>query len=75
MIEIGFVRDIHPFFHPPSPLLAPAQHSDVAEARARNTVSYEISPYGVNLPSALNLPEAQIRCVCESITACLGAAV
>jgi len=32
-----------------------------------NPVSYEISPYGVNLPSALSLKEEDVNYVCEAL--------
>jgi len=58
--------DCRPFFHPLSSLPA---YKDVAQAqvaRRRNKVSYEISPYGINLPSHLKLTKEAIDYVCES---------
>ena len=65
MQEYGI--DCRPFFHPLSSLPAyrhlPAAH----EAWIRNPVSYRTSPYGVNLPSGLNLTAAQVRSVSQTL--------
>ena len=57
--------DSRPFFHPLSSI--PAYHDlpQAQAARERNKVSYRICPYGLNLPSALNLTEEKIRIVCD----------
>jgi perosamine synthetase len=56
--------DTRPFFHPLSDL--PAFHTlSPAASRARNRVAYDISPRGLNLPSALLLTEAQVDRVCS----------
>ncbi len=47
--------DSRPFFHPLSALPAFAAHPSAAHARAENPVAYRLSPYGINLPSALSL--------------------
>ena len=54
--------DVRPFFHPLSSL--PAYQDDTA--RKRNTISYDISPRGINLPSAMNLTREQVRQVCHA---------
>jgi perosamine synthetase len=59
--------DCRPFFHPLSSLPAYANSPQAAAARARNRVSYHISPYALNLPSALNLTPGQVRRVCDSL--------
>jgi perosamine synthetase len=57
--------DSRPFFHPLSSIPA-YQHLDQAhEARKRNVISYRICPYGVNLPSALNLTKEKVAYVCD----------
>lgn len=66
--------DSRPFFFPLSSLPAYAGLPQASEARARNTVSYDISPRGVNLPSGLNLTEADVDYVCRSLLEILGAA-
>ncbi len=52
--------DCRPFFYPLSSIPA-YQHLEAArEARERNHNSYGICPYGINLPSALNLTREQV---------------
>jgi perosamine synthetase len=58
-----------PFFHPLSSLPAYADSLDSAAARRRNRVSYEISPYGVNLPSALSLMQQDVAYVADALRA------
>lgn len=56
-----------PFFYPLS-LLPAYEHLEQAQiARQRNQISYRISPYGVNLPSALSLTKEKVRYVCGVI--------
>ncbi len=63
--------ETRPFFHPLSSLPAFAASPDAAAARKRNTHAYDISPRGINLPSALLLTEAQVDRVCASVRALL----
>lgn len=59
--------DSRPFFYPLSSL-PPYEHLDQAKvARELNKVSYQISPYGINLPSALNLTREQVKFVCDTL--------
>lgn len=58
--------DSRPFFHPLSSIPAYRHLPQAQAARERNTVSYRICPYGINLPSALNLTEDKIRIVCDA---------
>jgi len=58
--------DSRPFFHPLSSLPAYEGEPDAARARAANGVSYALSPYGINLPSALSLDEATVDRVCAA---------
>ncbi len=59
--------DTRPFFHPLSSIPA-YEHSEAAhQARKRNTVAYRISPYALNLPSALSLGKPEIKTVCASL--------
>ncbi len=51
--------DMRPFFHPLSAIPAFSGHDQAAAARDRNAVSYAISPYGINLPSALLMTREQ----------------
>ncbi|MEM2614445.1 MAG: DegT/DnrJ/EryC1/StrS family aminotransferase [Nitrososphaerota archaeon] len=59
--------DCRPFFHPLSSLPAYAKFESAKIAQQRNKVSYELSPYGINLPSALNLNREQVKYVCENL--------
>jgi perosamine synthetase len=64
--------DCRPIFTPLSALPAFAHHPGRDEARARNTVSYLLGPYGVNLPSALNLDRDTVAYVTDSLKAALA---
>jgi perosamine synthetase len=60
-----------PFFYPLSSLPAYRHNS---HSNVCTEVSYRISPYGVNLPSALNLTPDVVHGVCEDLKAILLAA-
>jgi perosamine synthetase len=57
--------DVRPFFHPMSSLPAFAGYPKVREAQENNRAAYSISPRAFNLPSALQLNEAQVDRVCS----------
>jgi hypothetical protein len=59
--------DCRPFFHPLSSLLAYQDVQQAQRARERNHVSYRISPYGINLPSSLNMTEEKVAYVCDTL--------
>lgn len=59
--------DSRPFFYPLSSLPAYSHLKGTICARSRNQISYEISPYGINLPSALNLTEQNVLYVCNTL--------
>jgi perosamine synthetase len=59
--------DTRPFFHPLSSLPAYRGLQEAATARQRNAVAYGLSPYGINLPSALCLTEEQVCFVCSRL--------
>lgn len=59
--------DCRPFFHPLSSLPAYRHFPEIANARDRNSVSYAISPYAVNLPSGLNLTRQDVHYVCDTL--------
>jgi len=59
-----------PFFFPLSSL--PAFEGRDAEGRRTCPVAYDVSARGINLPSALNITEAQIDAVCTAIHDMLG---
>jgi perosamine synthetase len=56
--------DVRPFFHPLSAIPAFRDTLEAAIARDRNKTAYSISPYGINLPSALALDESTVSHVC-----------
>jgi perosamine synthetase len=59
--------DCRPFFYPLSMQPAYESFPTAADARKRNSVSYAVSPYGVNLPSALSLTEDQVAFVASKL--------
>ena len=59
--------DARPFFYPLSSLPAYRTTSEAAAAQSRNRESYRISPWGINLPSALSLTEDEVEYVCDTI--------
>jgi perosamine synthetase len=63
--------DSRPFFHPLSSIPAYEGTPEAVAAAKRNTVSYELSPWGINLPSGLNLDEAKVDRVCDAIRSIL----
>lgn len=64
--------DCRPFFYPLSSLPAYQHLEQAKQAAQRNKVSYDISPYGLNLPSALNMTEEKVRYVCHAFKSILG---
>lgn len=64
--------DSRPFFHPLSSLPAYQQEPQAQVARERNRVSYEICPYGINLPSGLNLTRDNVQYVCDTLKQLIG---
>jgi perosamine synthetase len=67
--------DCRPFFHPLSSLPAYAGSESSERARERNTVSYRLSPYAVNLPSGLSMTPEKVKRVCRSLREIVGAGV
>jgi len=59
--------DCRPFFYPLSSLPAYDSTAQANLARQRNRVSYRLSPFGINLPSGLNLTQDKVRYVCENL--------
>ena len=57
--------DTRPFLPPLSSLGAFAEYRESVTAAAQNTVSYDLATRAINLPSALNLTEAQVARVCD----------
>lgn len=59
--------DSRPFFYPLSSMPAYASWPQAQGARSRNRVAYNLSPRGVNLPSALSLTQENVRYVCDRL--------
>ena len=59
--------DCRPFFSPLSSLPAYANLPQAQKDRERNLISYQISPFGINLPSGLNLKAEQVDFVCQTL--------
>ena len=64
--------DSRPMFHPLSSLRAYDGQAEASVARKRNQVSHRLSPWGINLPSALNLTREQVQRVAETLRCILG---
>jgi perosamine synthetase len=61
--------DARPFFYPLSAIPAFRDTPEAITARGRNKNAYAVTPYGVNLPSALNLDGFHIEQVCNALRA------
>jgi perosamine synthetase len=66
--------DCRPFFYPLSMLPAYQSFPSAAAARACNSASYAVAPYGVNLPSALSLTQEQVEVVASTLKSVLQGA-
>lgn len=66
--------DARPFFYPLSSLPAYEGQAEALAARDRNRTSYALSPWAVNLPSALNLTHTQVHAVADALKEILAAA-
>jgi len=73
LIEIMRERgiDCRPFFYPLSSIPAYKDFAQSAQARGKNHHSYRISPYGINLPSGLNLTKEKVEFICDTLTSIL----
>ncbi len=56
--------DCRPFFYPLSSMPAYQNVEQAKQAQQRNKNAYKISPYGVNLPSGMNMTEEKVKYVC-----------
>ena len=65
--------DSRPMFHPLSSLPAYDGQAEALAARKRNEVSYRLSPWGINLPSAMNLTREQVQRVTDTLRRLLAA--
>ncbi|RJQ40747.1 MAG: DegT/DnrJ/EryC1/StrS family aminotransferase [Nitrospiraceae bacterium] len=59
--------DSRPFFHPLSSIPAYENTQEAKKAQQRNRISYKISPYGLNLPSGLNVTEEKVKYICNTL--------
>jgi perosamine synthetase len=59
--------DSRPFFSPLSSIPAFRQTAQAKAARARNDVAYGLTPFGINLPSALALSREDVGRVCDTL--------
>jgi perosamine synthetase len=59
--------DSRPFFSPLSFIPAFRGTPQADAARARNSVAYALTPFAINLPSALNLSREDVGRVCETL--------
>ena len=66
--------DSRPMFHPLSSLPAYEGHAQAAVARKRNETSYRLSPWGINLPSTMNLTREQMQRVTDVLRPMLNKA-
>jgi len=66
--------DCRPFFHPLSSIPAYQGLERAKQARQRNKSAYRISPYGLNLPSGMNMTREKVAYVCEVLKSVLGIA-
>lgn len=63
--------DCRPFFFPLSSIPAYYDTDQAAAARARNQVAYRVTPYGINLPSGLNMDREKVAYVSEALKSIL----
>ncbi len=64
--------DSRPFFYPLSSQPAYKNLVHIHEAQKRNIGSYQISPYGVNLPCGMNLTKDEVNYVCNAVKEVVG---
>ena len=63
--------DCRPFFFPLSAIPAYYETEQARRARTRNHIAYRVTPYGINLPSGLNLTAENVAYVCAILKAAL----
>lgn len=66
--------DCRPFFYPLSSLQAYQAAGQARQAREKNRNAYRISPYGLNLPSGMNMTKEETAYVCTVLKTILGIA-
>jgi perosamine synthetase len=70
MAEKGI--DCRPFFYPLSSLPAYQRLKQAKQAQRRNKISYQLSPYGLNLPCGMNMTEEKVGYVCDTLKSILS---
>ncbi|MCL0034116.1 DegT/DnrJ/EryC1/StrS family aminotransferase [Thermodesulfovibrionales bacterium] len=70
MAEKGI--DCRPFFHPLSSIPAYQDLEQAKQAQQRNKNAYKISPYGLNLPSSMNMTKEKVDYVCQVLKPIIG---
>lgn len=63
--------DCRPFFYPLSSIPAYKHLEQAKIAKDKNRISYSLSPFGINLPSGLNLTEREVKYVCKVLKSIL----
>jgi perosamine synthetase len=76
LMELMSARNIdcRPFFYPLSSLPAYQRLKQAKQAQRRNKTSYQLSPYGLNLPCGMNMTEEKVGYVCDTLKSILGVA-
>lgn len=64
--------DCRPFFYPLSSLPAYDYINKEENFKEKNIISYKISPYGINLPSGMDMTKEKIRYVCKNLRALIN---
>jgi perosamine synthetase len=64
--------DCRPLFYPLSSLPAYEDAPQAREARLQNRIAYQLTPYGINLPSALNLSRRDVGFVSGVLKEIIG---
>jgi perosamine synthetase len=59
--------DCRPFFFPLSMIPAYNTRKEALKAQTRNNISYSISPYGINLPSGMDMSAEKVEYVCSAL--------
>lgn len=59
--------DARPFFYPMSSMPPFKTYVNTSTVMKKNSVAYNISPFGISLPSGHNLKKREVKYVCKSI--------
>lgn len=61
-----------PLFYPLSSIPAYQELEQAQQAQHRNKNAYKISPYGLNLPSGMNMTKRKVEYVCKALKSILS---